>query len=511
VSDLAAALRETGHGDVAAALERKELAGRFRQSGRDDLADALEAGEPTPPVEETAGKAKVELASADITAGYAAEDQRAVTTARKAEQEAVAQVRELQHRVDGATLRVERAQQQLDEFAHQHADDLLAEREPNARTVAAELSASVRETLRLAKAYAAERQVARICAAGGGRAGRGRRRRDGLTRQTATHASGPASKAKPRVGELGISAWPESRSGTPGKRSAPEKRGASAVYQGAGSYPARRCHATPRRGRDQRFPRLRAYRLTGVVVETIWRGYSFGRARREDWSACNPAMPSLPPPPSATRPSGVKRAGNDRVVAEASLGAGHPLVGVLGRVEGVFEQMVLVTGVQAAGVLMFSGRLRLSLVIAAAVVQLALLSVLAALWLRRRELCLELIIAGRTSVPLACIGRVRRRLLDPHTLEELAKSLDEMVELAAALRRPQPGAPRPLCDVRVIRAVAPELSEIASLLRDARPSVRGVALVAWLLTSSMTPLYGPSIEPLRQELGRARYLLTVQA
>jgi hypothetical protein len=46
--------------------------------------------------------------------------------------------------------------------------------------------------------------------------------------------------------------------------------------------------------------------------------------------------------------------------------------------------MVLVTGVQAAGVLAFSGRLRSSLVIAAAVAQLALLSAVAALWLRRR-------------------------------------------------------------------------------------------------------------------------------
>jgi hypothetical protein len=44
MSDLAAALREAGHPDVADALERKELAGRLRQSGRDDLADALEAG-----------------------------------------------------------------------------------------------------------------------------------------------------------------------------------------------------------------------------------------------------------------------------------------------------------------------------------------------------------------------------------------------------------------------------------------------------------------------------------
>jgi hypothetical protein len=219
------------------------------------------------------------------------------------------------------------------------------------------------------------------------------------------------------------------------------------------------------------------------------------------------AMRSLPPSPFAARQSTVRGAGNDRVIAEAALGAGHPLVGVLGRVEGVFEQIVLVTGVQAAGVLMFSGRIRLSLLIAAAVVQLALLSVLAALRLRARELCLELIVAGRASLPLACIGRACRRLLDPHTREELAKSVDEVVELAA---RPRPGAPRPLCDVRVIRAVAPELSQIASLLRGARPSVRGVALVDWLLSSAATPLYGPSIEPLRQELGRARYLLTLR-
>lgn len=52
MSDLAAALREAGHGDVAAALEKKELAGRLRKSGRDDLADALETGDPIPAAEE---------------------------------------------------------------------------------------------------------------------------------------------------------------------------------------------------------------------------------------------------------------------------------------------------------------------------------------------------------------------------------------------------------------------------------------------------------------------------
>jgi hypothetical protein len=49
VSDLTEALREAGHEDVAAALERKELAGRLREAGRDDLADMLLTGEQPPP------------------------------------------------------------------------------------------------------------------------------------------------------------------------------------------------------------------------------------------------------------------------------------------------------------------------------------------------------------------------------------------------------------------------------------------------------------------------------
>jgi hypothetical protein len=63
-----------------------------------------------------------------------------------------------------------------------------------------------------------------------------------------------------------------------------------------------------------------------------------------------------------------------------------------------------------------------------------------------------------------------------------------------------------LADARVIRATAPELREVAGLLR-AGPPAQGVALVEWLLTSPATPLYGAEVDPLRQELGRARYLL----
>ena len=58
----------------------------------------------------------------------------------------------------------------------------------------------------------------------------------------------------------------------------------------------------------------------------------------------------------------------------------------------------------------------------------------------------------------------------------------------------------------MIREAAPELRHVADLLR-AGPAVRGVALVEWLLTSAATPLYGSEVEPLRQELWRAVYLL----
>ena len=40
-----------------------------------------------------------------------------------------------------------------------------------------------------------------------------------------------------------------------------------------------------------------------------------------------------------------------------------------------------------------------------------------------------------------------------------------------------------------------------------RKEIGGVALVEWLLTSAATPLYGSEVEPLRQELRRAVYLL----
>ena len=187
------------------------------------------------------------------------------------------------------------------------------------------------------------------------------------------------------------------------------------------------------------------------------------------------------------------------------MGARHPLVVLLRRSEVAFQQLVWVTAVEAAGLVHFAGgwAFGLSLAIAAVVVQVGLGCRLAVLSAARREVCLELIVEGHGALPLACIERLRRCLLERRVRERLARSIDEMVASAA---RPRPGAPPPLAASRVIRATAPELREVTSLLR-ADPSARGVALVEALLTSAATPIYGSEVEPLRQELRRALYLL----
>jgi hypothetical protein len=59
----------------------------------------------------------------------------------------------------------------------------------------------------------------------------------------------------------------------------------------------------------------------------------------------------------------------------------------------------------------------------------------------------------------------------------------------------------------VLAAVEPQLRELARSLHADGAGVRGVALLDRLITSGSSPLYGARVEPLRDELGRIRYLL----
>lgn len=102
-------------------------------------------------------KAEVNAASQAITDGYAVEDEGAVARAREAEQQAVAKVRELQQRVEGASLRVLSAQQALDDFTRDNAKALLEEHAQGDRELALRLTRAGHELVQLHCAYLARR------------------------------------------------------------------------------------------------------------------------------------------------------------------------------------------------------------------------------------------------------------------------------------------------------------------------------------------------------------------
>ena len=71
-----------------------------------------------------------------------------------------------------------------------------------------------------------------------------------------------------------------------------------------------------------------------------------------------------------------------------------------------------------------------ALAIGAGVVQVALGSRWASLRVQRRDLCLELVIAGREHLPLAAVARERQRLDDPRRQAQLATSLEHLAVIA---------------------------------------------------------------------------------
>jgi hypothetical protein len=199
----------------------------------------------------------------------------------------------------------------------------------------------------------------------------------------------------------------------------------------------------------------------------------------------------------------------DASPAEALLGATHPLVAVLHRSQTAIEQIwtvgfILVVG----GVLLHAGApFAPPLAIAAGLVEIALCCRLATLLQEKRELCLELIIGGQDRLPVGVVEREARRLEHPRQLARLADALEDVVDTAGRPLARHPSA-RPLFNVFVVRPVAPQLREIADLLRADAPPLRGVALVERLITDGLSPLYGANVDALDQELRRARYLLT---
>ena len=180
---------------------------------------------------------------------------------------------------------------------------------------------------------------------------------------------------------------------------------------------------------------------------------------------------------------------------------------MLGRIETVERQLVVVAAAHAAGLGLWW--LQAAPGMAVAIGALAFEFVLGC-WLflleqRRREECVALIAEGRDALPLDTVARERRRLDSPRNRLRLARAVEE-------LARPQPfGAhpfsARPPLDARVVGPLRPQLHELAQQLPSNDLSTRGVALLELLISSPMSALYGADPERLKREVGRVRYLL----
>jgi hypothetical protein len=195
--------------------------------------------------------------------------------------------------------------------------------------------------------------------------------------------------------------------------------------------------------------------------------------------------------------------------AQAMLGGEHPLARAEERMRWLRAQAAadaaLVTG-SAAGILAGATEL-LALLLAAAAVQVGIVvGLLAAAGVRRRR-ALELIAAGRAALPLAAVRRERARLA--RRVGALATSLERM---RVDARRPMRNRPvvAPLYFPSVIREVDAELAQTARLLRDGTPDLAAVARTEELLGGESSPLYGPDVLRLREELARLQYALSAR-
>ena len=226
-------------------------------------------------------------------------------------------------------------------------------------------------------------------------------------------------------------------------------------------------------------------------------------------------MRSLPHSTAHDSLSGAKSisggARQDRALAEAQLGAVHPIVGLLASLQTSIEQMWVVAAVAVIGnaLLLSERRSPIALLLGAGAAELIPIARWASRRAAVREACLELVSQGCRNVRFGVLDRVRCRLADPRHRATLARSITDLVE--AAQRRPTRPRALPIYSVRVVRSAAPELGAIAERLVTAAPALQGVALIEQLLRNGVSPLYGSEVEPLRRELGRARFLLQEDA
>jgi hypothetical protein len=195
--------------------------------------------------------------------------------------------------------------------------------------------------------------------------------------------------------------------------------------------------------------------------------------------------------------------------ARGVLGENHPLVWVLECRTALVHQSVVVAVVLVVGSAAVIDEVGVaqSVCFAAAGSLCLYASVLLVVSQVIRDRAVDVIADGHATLPLPCVRSARRRLEDRGYRQALALCVDGLVREAGRART---GAwPGPLFSVAVVLSVREELIEIARLLRGAQAPVRPVAMTQRLLRDGASPLYQQDAGPLRDELRRIRFLLSV--
>ena len=190
------------------------------------------------------------------------------------------------------------------------------------------------------------------------------------------------------------------------------------------------------------------------------------------------------------------------------LGAQHPLVRTLARLDVARDQFVIVAALLASGVGMLVTHFAaaIALIAAATAVELVIGCRIAVLRESRRLCALDLIAQGGAELPIAAIERTRAQLRATRQRQQLARAVDTLLD-------PRPRTfdvvvtPWQFARSELVVGVREELQEISLQLRRPDAGVAGIAMMERLLRDGTSLLHGDDPRRLREELGRVRFLL----
>jgi hypothetical protein len=194
-------------------------------------------------------------------------------------------------------------------------------------------------------------------------------------------------------------------------------------------------------------------------------------------------------------------------LAAELLGSEHPLARAFDRRSALRLELTVAGVLLTAAVVAVAEGARgaaavaLGAVVAVAVAGVRMLLTLTAI----RSLVLELLVAGRGSVPLREVQAERSRLLDVRRRQREAEWLVRVAD-GRDLGLPAAGGGPALISARVAKGARDELLAVAAVLRDDTSAVQGLALAEQIARESWSPLYGQDTRALREACSRARYL-----